>query len=135
VVRRDSACWRLFGARRAGTVDEELVAGVLEAAGEFGLGLHLAPFELVDRAAAIALEVMVVGFASDLVAGGVARDINGLEPVVFDQAADVAVDGGYAEGVDLFLSQGESFVRRERAVCFEEGGANGVFLASVAGLD
>jgi hypothetical protein len=111
------------------------VAGVLKAAGEFGAGLHLAAFELVDGAAGVALEVVVVGLAGYFVAGGVAGDVDWGEPLVIDQAADVAVDGGDAEGVYLFLSQGEGFVGREGAIRLEEGGADGVFLAGVAGLD
>jgi hypothetical protein len=135
VARRDSNCLRLFSAGGAGSIDEELVAGVLKAARKFGFGLHLAAFEFVDRAAAVALEVMVVGFAGDLVSGGVAGDVDGFEPVVFDQAADVPVDGGDAESVDLLLSQREGFVGREGAVCFKKGGADSVFLAGVTGLD
>jgi len=86
------------------------VAGVLEAAGELGAGLHLAAFEFVDGAADVALEVVVVGLAGYFVAGGVAGDVDRGEPVVVDQAADVAVDGGDAEGIDLFLGEGEGFV-------------------------
>jgi len=111
------------------------VAGVLEAAGELGAGLHLAAFEFVDGAADVALEVVVVGLAGDLVAGGVAGDVDRGEPLVVDQAADVAVDGGDAEGVYLFLGKGEGFVGGEGAIGLEEGGADGVFLAGVAGLD
>ena len=125
----------LFGAGGTGAVDEELVADVSKAAGKFGFGLHLAAFELVDGAADVALEVMVVGFAGDLVAGGVAGNFDRREPFVFDEAADVAVDGGDAEGVDLFLGEGEGFVGGERAIGFEEGGADGLFLTGVAGLN
>lgn len=109
--------------------------GVLESARELGFGLHLATFQLVDGAAGVALEVVVVGLAGYLVAGGVAGDVDWLEPVVVDQAADVAVDGGDAEGIDLFLGESEGLVGREWAIGFEEGGADGVFLAGVAGLD
>jgi hypothetical protein len=126
---------RLFRAGGAGAVDEELVAGVLEATGEFGTILHLAAFQFVDGAADVALEVVVVGFAGDFVAGGVAGDIDRGEPLVFYQAADVAVDRGDAEGVDLFLGQGEGFVGREGAVGFEEGCADGFLLAGVPGLN
>jgi hypothetical protein len=125
----------LLRAGGAGAVDEELVAGVLEASGKLGLGLNLAAFELVDGATAIALEVMVMGFAGDLVAGGVAGDVDWGEPLVLDEAADVAVDGGDAERVDLFLGEGEGFVWRQGPISFEEGGANGVLLPGVAGLD
>jgi len=111
VVRRGRDHGWLFGAGGAGAVDEELVACVLEAAGKLRLGLHLAAFEFVDGATVVALEVMVVRFASNLVAGGMAGNVYGLEPVVFDQAANVAVNGGDAEGVDLFLGEGEGFIR------------------------
>jgi hypothetical protein len=111
------------------------VAGVLEATGELGFGLHLAAFELVDGAADVALEVMMVGFAGDLVAGGVAGDFDGCEPLVLEQATDVAVDGGDAESIDLFLGEGEGFVGRKGAIRLEKGCADGVFLAGVAGLN
>ena len=60
----------------------------------------------MDGAAGVALKVVVVGFAGYLVAGGVAGDVDRLEPVVVDQAADVAVDGGDAEGIDLLSGRG-----------------------------
>jgi hypothetical protein len=125
----------LLRAGGAGTVDEELVAAVLEASGKLGLGLDLTAFELVDGAAAIALEVMVVGLAGDLVAGGVAGDVDGSEPLVLDEAADVAVDGGDAERVDVFLGEGEGFVWGQGPIGFEEGGANGILLPGIAGLN
>ena len=111
------------------------MAGVLEAAGELGARLHLAALKLVDGAADVALEVVVVGFAGYFVAGGVAGDIDGGEPLVVDQTADVAVDSGDAEGIYLFLGEGEGFVGGEGAIRLEEGGADGLFLAGVAGLD
>ena len=111
------------------------MAGVLEATGEFGAGVHLAALQFVDGAADVALEVMVVGFAGDFVPGGVAWDVDWGEPLVVDQAAYVAVDRGDAEGINLFLGEGESFVGGERAIGFEKGGADGVFLAGVAGLN
>jgi len=89
----------------------------------------------MEGAADVALEVVVVGFAGDLVAGGVAGDLDGCEPLVLDQAADVAVDGGDAEGVNLSLGEGEGFVGREGTIRLEEGGADGVFLAGVARLN
>jgi hypothetical protein len=134
-------CWEarsgreLLGAVGAGSVDEEVVAGIFEAAGKPWLGVHLAAFELVDGAADVALEVMVMGFAGDLVASGVAWDFDGCEPLVFDEVADVAIDGGDADGFNLFLSKGKRFVGGERAICFEESGADSVFLTGVARLD
>ena len=89
----------------------------------------------MDGAAGVALEVVVVGLAGDLVAGGVAGDVDRGEPVVVDEAADVAVDGGDAERVDLLLGETEGFVWREWTIGFEEGCADGIFLAGVAGLD
>jgi hypothetical protein len=111
------------------------VAGVLEAARKLGFCLHRAAFELVDGSAGGALEVMVMGFAGYFVAGGVAWDVDRCEPLVVDEAADVSIDGRNAERVDLFLREGEGFVGRQRAIGFDEGGADGVFLAGVASLD
>lgn len=59
----------LFGTGGAGAVDEELVTGVLEAAGQLRAVLHLAAFQFMDGAADVALEVVVVGFAGDFIAG------------------------------------------------------------------
>jgi hypothetical protein len=119
----------------AGAVDEELVAGVLEAARELGFGLHRAAFEFVDGSADVALEVMVMRFAGHFVAGGVAWDLDRGEPFVFDEAADIAIDGSDAQRIDLFLCEREGLIGRERTVGLKEGGADGVFLAGVAGLD
>lgn len=110
------------------------MAGVGEAAGKFGACRHGATGELVDGAAVGALEVMMVGFAGDLVAGGLAGDVDGSEPGVFDEAGDVAIDGCNADGFDLLLRKGERFFGGEWAVGVEKGRADGVFLAGVAGL-
>jgi hypothetical protein len=134
VGRRGEAA-SLLRARGAGSVDEEVVAGIFEAAGKPGPGLHLAAFELMDVATDIALEVMVMGFAGDLVAGGVAGNLNRGEPLVFEQAADVAIDSGDADCIHVFLREGEGFVRREGAIGLKESGSDGIFLTGLAGLD
>src|ERR1700758_3679737 len=79
---QDSDCGYLC-AGGAGAVDEELVAGVLEAARELGFGLDCAAFEFVDGSADVALEVMVMRFAGHFVAGGVAWNLDRREPFVF----------------------------------------------------
>jgi hypothetical protein len=126
---------QLLRAGGAGAVDEVLVAGVLEAARKLGFGLDRAAFEFVNGSAHVALEVMVMRFAGNFVTGGVAWNLDRGEPLVFDEAADVAVDSRDAERINLFLREREGLIGGERTVGFDEGGADGVFLAGVAGLD
>jgi hypothetical protein len=111
------------------------VAGVLEALGQARFGLEFAAFQLVDGIAGGALEVVMVGFAGYFVVSGCAGDINGREPLLVYELADVAVDSGDAESIDLLLGERERLVGRERSVCLQEGAADGVFLAGVAGLN
>ena len=118
------------GAGGAEAVEEELVAGELKAQGNRGGdGGQDTAGEVVDAAAVAAVEVVVMAFAGDFVAGGFAGDLDGREPALGDERVDVAVDGGHADAVDEGLSGGEGFVGREGARRLLEGGTNGVFLA------
>jgi hypothetical protein len=97
------------------------VASDVEAAGELGLEAEVAALHLKHLATAIAAEVVVMGFAGDLVAHSLAWHRDGGQPVTLQQRADVAVDGGDAEAFDLRLSGREYLLWRERAIGAEKG--------------
>lgn len=108
------------------------MAVVEETPGETGLRLQLTSFKLVHGIAGRALEVMVVGFACNLVVGGVSGDFDRGEPLLFDEHADVAVDGGKAQGFELLLCEGQELFGGERPIGFEESCADCVFLTCIA---
>ena len=120
------------GAGGAGAVDEELVAGGAEASGELGAALGDAAFEVVELAALVALEMMMVGFAGQLVAGGVAGELDGLQPAFLHERLDVSVDGGDAERRMVLLGGAENFFGRERTPGRCEGFADGGLLPCVS---
>jgi len=80
-----------------------------------------------------AVEVMVVRLAAHLITGGLARQRNRIEPAFRKQRLDVAVDRRDAQRLIVTLSRCQRFFRGERAVRFDEGVADGLFLARIAG--
>ena len=97
--------------------------------GQNGAG---AAAKFVHTSAFAAVEVMMVGLTGDLVASGLAGQRNGIEPAFREQRLDIAVDGRDAERAIVTLGSGECFFRREGAVRFGKGIADGLFLASIA---
>lgn len=78
------------------------------------------------------MEVVVVFFAGDFVAGGLTGKVHGDEPAFFDQRLDVAVDGGDAEAGDFFRGLLQDFLRAHRAATLQEDLADGGFLPGIA---
>lgn len=121
------------GARGAEAVEEEFVTGELEALGD---GVNVTgedtAGEIVDAAAVTAMEVVVMAFAGDFVAGGLAGNFDRGEPAIGNKGVDVAIDRGNADALHDALGGGEGLVWRQGARGLLEGGANGVFLASFA---
>ena len=76
-----------------------------------------------------------MSFACDLVSGGLSGDVDRDEPLLLDEAGDVAIDGGDADGLGLLLREGECLLGGERATGLEESGANGFFLTGIASLE
>lgn len=97
------------------------MAGDVETARELGLETQVTTLELKHLAATVAAEVMMVRFAGDLVAHGLAGHRDGSEPVTLEQRADVAVDGGDAEAFHFRLGRREDLIRRERTIGAEKG--------------
>ncbi len=79
--------------------------------------------------AAGALEMVVVRLARRLVAGAVAGQRHLLDLAGLDQQLQVAVDGGQAQAGHGRLRGGQHFLRRQRALCGVDGGADGAALA------
>ncbi len=63
----------------------------------------LATLEFIDAAALLAMEVVVMSFPGEFVPRGLAGQLHHIEPALFDKAADIAVDGGNSEAVDVSL--------------------------------
>ncbi len=122
------------GAEVAEAVDEELVAGGSEAAREIGLELNAAAFKFKQLPALIALEVMVMVFAGDLIASGVSGHGDGDQPAFFGQLMNGAIDRGNGEAEHILLGESERFLVREGTIGGEECGANRFFLSGVAKL-
>ena len=122
------------GAQVAEAIDEELVAGGSEAGREIGLEFNAATFKFKELAALIALEVVVMVFAGDLIASGVSGHSDGDQPAFFDQLMNGAIDRGNGQAEHILLGESERLVVREGTVGGEECGANGFFLSGVAKL-
>ena len=68
-----------------------------EAVRQVEIGLGTAPFQFVDLAAPVTLEVMMMFLARHFVTWRGAGDLNHANPTVFEQRIDVPVDGGDSE--------------------------------------
>ncbi len=79
-------------ARSTVPVQEELVAGCTESPWKPRFGLGDASFQVKDLPTRIAMEVVVMLFACELIAGGLSRNFYRDEPSVLDQGLDVPVN-------------------------------------------
>lgn len=104
------------------------MTGCPEASGQSWLDSGNAPVQVVQLAAIVALEVMVMRFAGDLVSRGIARHFDGLQPSFLNQRLDVPVNGGNAEGGVKPLRGFQRLFRGQRPASLAEGGANGRLL-------
>lgn len=100
------------------------MAGHSKAAWKLWAKTEVAAFQLVDFAAAVATEVVVMRLAGNLVAKRLTGHRDGGEPVALQKGPNVAVDGGDAEAADLSLCGGQHLLRREWPVgslkCFSD---------------
>ena len=65
-----------------------------KASGELRLRVGHAAFQFKELAAEIALEMMVMRLAGGLITGSFARNAHWRQPFLFEQALNIAVDGG-----------------------------------------
>ncbi len=104
----------------------------VESAWEFGLHLHGATGHFIHLAAHIAVEVMVVLLACTFIAWWDAGDLHGLQPTLFHQRNQVAIDRGKAEALHVVAGTLQNLFRRERALRLVKGAADGLLLACIA---
>lgn len=116
----------------AAAVEHDLVAFELETLGGQLGEVAGAGMNIEDPIAGAATEMVVMVFASELVAAWLARQLDLVQPAFVEQGSDVAVDGGDAEARDAVLSGGENFTRPNRTVDFGDHFADGGALASFA---
>jgi hypothetical protein len=124
-----------LAAGRAHAVDEEFMAHILEASRQLRLKLNGAALQLMQSAACIALEVMMMLFSGNFVASGVTRNLDTREPFFLNQHVDVPVDRRNTQRLHLLLRKNESFIRRQRPVGNYKGRADRFFLTGVSRLN
>lgn len=110
------------------------MAGHAKAAWELGAKTEIATFQLVDLAAAVAAEVMVMRLAGNLVTKRFTGHRDGSEPVALQQGPNVPVDGGDAEAADLSLCGGQHLFRRQWPVCSLKCFSDRSFLSCITRL-
>jgi len=120
--------------RRTGAVNVILVPGCAKTLGQFWLALHSASFEVVQLAALVALEVMMMLFAGHFVARRVARYFDRLQPSFLHQRLDVSVHRGNSNAWVVLLGQSQRFFRRQRPTGFCKSLSNGSLLSGVSNV-
>lgn len=111
------------------------MAGHAESLRKLSLHRNSTSFDLVDLPAIIAVKVMMMFLACDLVTGRLARDLDGNKPLFGDQQVDIPIDGGNTHRLYLGLGGPKRLFRRQRPVGLEESIANRFFLPGLSDLN
>lgn len=88
--------------------------------------------QLKHPAALAAVEVMVVRLTRQLVTCRLAGQRDWIEPSLGQQRFDIPVHGGDAQRFIVALRGAQRLLGRKRAICLNEGIADGLLLARVA---
>ncbi len=112
-------------------VHKELVTGRTKSSGQFGPDPGDASFQFVEFPAFIALKVMMVLLACDLVVRGIAWDFNRLKPSFLNQRLDVSIHRRNPERRMVMLSFLQGLFRRQRPVGPDERLSNRSFLSCI----
>jgi len=108
----------------ANAIEKEFVAGRAKSAWQLRLQLSDTPFELEKLATTIAMKMMVVLLAGNLVAGRIAGNLDGLKPAFLDQTLNIPVNRRDSKRRMMALRCFERFIGREWAIRFDEGVTN-----------
>lgn len=111
--------WRLGSTGNAcctKAVHKELVAGRAKSSGQFRPDLRGASLQIIELPALIALEVMMVLFACDLVTRGIAWHFDRSEPSFFNQRLNISINRRDPKRRMVMLSFFQGLFRRERPV-------------------
>jgi hypothetical protein len=104
------------GATHARSIKEKLVTRGMETAWQAGLSLCDAALQLVDSAAFVTVEMMMMFLAGHLVPRGRTWDLNAQKPVVLEQSIDVPIDRGNSKSaVELSRAQVRLLGRKRTA--------------------
>ena len=118
-------------ARRTKAIHKELVAGRAKSSGQFWPDLGDASLQFVKLPAFIALEVMMVLFACDLVTRGIARHFDRQEPSFFNQRLNISIHRRDPERRMVTLSFFQCLFRRQWPVGPSECLSNRSFLSCI----
>lgn len=94
------------------SVEEEFVTCSTEPTGKPGFNLLRTTLEIIELAAIIAMEMMVMFFTGNLVARRVTWNFNRGEPAIFDQCFDVAINGGNPQAFMVSSGDCQGFFQR-----------------------
>jgi hypothetical protein len=112
-------------------VHKELVTGRTKSSGQFGPDPGDASLQFVEFPAFIALKVMMVLLACDLVARGIAWDFDRLKPSFLNQRLDVSIHRRDPERRMVMLSFLQGLFWRQRSVGPGECLSNRSFLSCI----
>lgn len=101
----------------------------MKSTGKTGLDLLHATFEFIKLAAIVALEMVMVLLAGNLVAGRITGNLNRCQPAIFDQRFDVAINRGNSQTAMALLRGRQGFFQRERSISLSECPADRVLLS------
>jgi len=93
-----------------------------------------ASLKVKNFAALIAMEMIVMGLARNLVAGCLTGNLYRLQPFLFNEILNVPIDRGDSEAAMTEPGGFQSLIRRQRPVCIEERLTNRRFLFCIAPL-
>jgi hypothetical protein len=83
----------LYIAIFARTIQKKLVRGGAKTAWQSRGNLRTATIQLIQLVTVVTVKVMVMPFARDFISRRLARDLDRLQPTVFQQRIDISIDG------------------------------------------
>lgn len=103
-----------------GAIKENLMPGRPEALWGLRCYQRRASPKVKNLATGIAMEVIMMSLARNLVAGCLTGNLYRLQPFLFHQILDVPIDRGNSEAAMMKPGGFQSLVRRQRPICIEE---------------
>jgi hypothetical protein len=119
-------------ATHAGSIEEKVVTCGVETAWQAGLSLCDAALQLIDSAAFVTLEMMMMFLACHFVPCGRAWDLNAQKPIVLKQCIDVPIDRRNSKSAVALSRADMRFLGRKRTSRIQEGLANRFLLFRVS---
>ena len=106
----------------------------MEPTRQTGLDLVHTAFQFIKLATVVAVEVVMMLLARNLVTRRFTWNLNRGQPAILDQRFDVSINGSNSQTLVVLLRGRQSFFQRERSISLGKCFADSVFLSCVTDI-